>query len=138
MVRDLEVQDIFKELTRNFPGQLIFAGIIDDRAKLLHFQKGKFPLMLPVDRQNALDVQLSLVWTISKQLEDFAGQLVHTVLTFKDADVIVMQISAKLMLYIICTKKSGPAILDALNKLFKESSGKLAEKDDYEEHEWSG
>jgi hypothetical protein len=138
MTRDLEVENIFNVLTGNFPAQLIFAGIIDDRAKLLHFQKGKFPLMLPIDRQNALDVQLSLVWTISKQLEDFAGSLVHTVLTFSDADVIVKQISTKLMLYVICAKTSGTEILDALNKLFSETSGKLAEKDDYEEHEWSG
>jgi hypothetical protein len=138
MVRDLYVEDIFKLLTRNFSGQLIFAGVIDEKAKLLHFQKGKYPLALPVDRQNALDVQLSLVWTISKQLEDFAGLLVHTILTFSDSEVIVMQVSTKLMLYIICTRNSAAAILDTLAKLIKESNGKLAEEDDYVEHEWSG
>jgi hypothetical protein len=137
MARDLHVEDIFKLLTRNFSGQLIFAGVIDERAKLLHFQKGKHPLMLPIDRQNALDVQLSLIWTISKQFEDFTGLLVHTVLTFTDSEVIVMQISSKLMLYIICTRKSASAILDMLTELIKESNNKLAD-DDYIEHEWSG
>jgi hypothetical protein len=135
LVEALHIEDIFNLLTKDFPRQLVFAGVIDDRAKLLHFQKGKIPLVLPIDRQNALDVQLSLVWTISKQLEDFTGPLAHTVLTFSGSEVILLQISTKLMLYIICTTGSSADIVDSLTNLIKES-GKIA--DDYVEHEWYG
>ena len=130
------VESIFRVLTEKFSDKLIFAGVIDPKAKLIHFQKGTYALFLPIDRQNALDVQLSLVCSLSQQLEDIGGKLAHTVLTFVDCEIVILQISSGSILYVICSRESAAPISYSLSKLVNDAA-KFTE-DDYIEHEWSG
>lgn len=130
------VERIFGVLTKKFSDKLIFAGVIDSKAKLIHFQKGAYTLILPIDRQNALDVQLSLVCSLSQQLEDIGGKLAHTVLTFVNCEIIILQVSTESILYVICSSGSATPISHTLSKLLSDEA--QFTEDDYVEHEWSG
>lgn len=138
------VQGILKGLSRNFYDRLLFAGIIDEKAKLIHFQKGEASFLLPMERQNALDVQVSLVFALAKQFEDFGGPLVHTILTFEDCEVVIMDILANSVLYVICTGGAAD-IVDMLTKLIEEKPERVSkygatqgQKGEFVEDEWSG
>ena len=133
------IQDILKRLSRNFHGRLIFAGIIDDKAKLIHFQKGDVAFLLPFERQNALDVQISLMLSMGKQLEDFAGGLSHTVLSYRDCEIIIMEVLTNSFLYVICTKGAASDMTDMLMRLIEASpETKTGERErDLVQDEWS-
>ena len=124
------VEDILKRLSRNFYRQLVFAGIIDDTAKLLHFQKGEAGFPLTISRQNAIDVQISFLSSLAKQFQDFAGKLDFVIMSFGKNDIIVIEVLPKMFLYVICTKGSAPDMADMLTKLVEENP--------YLEDEWSG
>jgi hypothetical protein len=111
------IEDILKGLSRNFYGRLIFAGIIDDKAKLMHFQKGESRFVLSISRQNALDVQVSLILSLAKQFEDFAGPLDNVILSGKKYDLAVTEILPQLHLYVICAKGSAADILDMVARV---------------------
>lgn len=138
------IQDVLKRLSRNFYDRLLFAGIIDSKAKLIHFQKGETPFLLPIDRQNALDVQVSLVFSLSKQFEDVAGPLVNTILTCENYEVVVMDILLDSILYVICTKGAAVDIADMLTKLVEDMPNTRPRKrtdhqnQEFVEDEWSG
>jgi len=140
---DQYVQYILKNLSRNFYDRLLFAGIIDEKAKLVHFQKGEASFLLPLERQNALDVQISLVFALAKQFEDFGGPLAHTVLTFADCEVIIMDILADSVLYVICAAGAAD-VVDMLSKLIEEKPASQGERrnaksqKEFVEDEWSG
>lgn len=137
------IQDILKRLSRNFYDRLLFAGIIDEKAKLIHFQKGEATFLLPIERQNALDVQVSLVFSLSKQFEDIAGSLTHTVLTCEDCEIIIMDIMIDSILYVICTKGAASDIADMLTKLIEDAPEKrerqmVGRHKEFIEDEWTG
>lgn len=140
---ELYIQRILKSLSRNFYDRLLFAGIIDEKAKLIHFQKGEEAFLLPVERQNALDVQVSLVFTLAKQFEDLGGPLVHTILTFHDCEIIVADILRGSILYVICTNGSEE-IADMLTRLMEDAPERTGmkvtkrQKEEFIEDEWSG
>jgi len=131
------ILDILRRLSRNFYGRLIFAGIIDEKAKLIHFQKGEVAFRLPIERQNALDVQVSLMLTLGRQFEDFARPLTHIVLTYHGCEVIMMEVLPQLYLYVICTKGSAAGMTDMLTKLVEEAPGRVERRPDFVEDEWS-
>lgn len=135
------VEGVLKSLSREFYDRLIFAGIIDEKAKLIHFQKGEAAQFLPMDRQNALDVQVSLVFTLAKQFEDFGGPLVHTILTFQDCDVIIMNVLRDSILYVICTSGSSE-IAEMLTRLVEDMPRRIDKTynkgQEFIEDEWSG
>ena len=131
------ILDILRRLSRNFYGRLIFAGIIDDKAKLIHFQKGEVAFRLPIERQNALDVQVSLMLTLGRQFEDFARPLTHMVLTYHGCEIIMMDVLPQLHMYVICTKGSAAGMTDMLTKLVEEAPGRVARGPDFVEDEWS-
>lgn len=133
------IQDILRRLSRNFHGRLVFAGIIDEKAKLIHFQKGDVAFLLPFERQNALDVQISLMLSLGKQLEDFAGSLSHTVLSFHDCEIIIMEVLAHSFLYVICTKGAASDMTDMLIRLVEASpETRIAARErDLVQDEWS-
>ena len=118
---------------------MIFAGIIDDKAKLIHFQKGDVAFLLPFERQNALDVQVSLMLSLAKQLEDFAGGLNHTILSFHDCEIIIMEVLPHSFLYVICIKGAATDMTDMLIRLVEERPRtRVGErKRDLIEDEWS-
>lgn len=133
------IQDILRRLSGNFHGRLVFAGIIDEKAKLIHFQKGDVAFLLPFERQNALDVQISLMLSLGKQLEDFAGSLSHTVLSFHDCEIIIMEVLAHSFLYVICTKGAASDMTDMLMRLVEASpETRIAGRErDLVQDEWS-
>jgi len=133
------IQDILRRLSRNFHGRLIFAGIIDEKAKLIHFQKGDVAFLLPFERQNALDVQISLMLSLGKQLEDFAGGLSHTVLSFHDCEIIIAEVLARSFLYVICTRGAAGDMTDMLMRLVEEGpeTRMVGRKPGLVEDEWS-
>ena len=134
---ELYILDILRRLSRNFYGRLIFAGIIDEKAKLIHFQKGEVAFRLPIERQNALDVQVSLMLTLARQFEDFARPLTHVVLTYHGCEIIMMDILPQLHLYVICTKGSAAGMTDMLTKLVEEAPRRIESGSDFVEDEWS-
>jgi hypothetical protein len=131
------ILDILRRLSRNFYGRLIFAGIIDEKAKLIHFQKGEVAFRLPIERQNALDVQVSLMLTLARQFEDFARPLTHIVLTYHGCEIVMMDVLPQLHLYVICTKGSSSGMTDMLTKLVEEAPGRVETRSHFVEDEWS-
>jgi hypothetical protein len=65
---------------------LIFAGVLDNNAKLISFRRGK-SLSLPVERHDTLDVQLSLMFSLIRQLGDISGPHKFTVTRFARHDI---------------------------------------------------
>jgi hypothetical protein len=70
--------------TSNF---LIFAGVLDNNAKLLSFRRGKAKFSLPIERHDTLDVQLSLMFSLIRQLEDISGDHKFTATRFERHDI---------------------------------------------------
>jgi len=66
---------------------LIFAGVLDNNAKLLSFRRGKAKFSLPIERHDTLDVQLSLMFSLIRQLEDISGTHKATVTRFASHDI---------------------------------------------------
>lgn len=66
---------------------LIFAGVLDNNAKLLSFRRGKAKFSLPIERHDTLDVQLSLMFSLIRQLEDISGDHKFTVTRFERHDI---------------------------------------------------
>lgn len=66
---------------------LIFAGVLDNNAKLLSFRRGKAKFSLPIERHDTLDVQLSLMFSLIRQLEDISGNHKFTVTRFERHDI---------------------------------------------------
>ena len=137
------IQDVLRRLSRNFQGRLIFAGILDESAKLIHFQKGEVVFRLAFNRQAALDVQVSLAADLARQFEDFAGSLLHLVITYKDCEVIIMSILRNSTLYVICTRGASAGISDMLTKMAENSPEKRpgsisSHQQEFIEDEWSG
>ncbi len=66
---------------------LIFAGVLDNNAKLVSFRRGKASFSLPIERHDTLDVQLSLMFSLIRQLEDISGPHKFTVTRFGRHDI---------------------------------------------------
>lgn len=66
---------------------LIFAGVLDNNAKLLSFRKGRARFTLPLERHDTLDVQLSLMFSLIRQLEDISGDHKFTATRFSKHDI---------------------------------------------------
>jgi hypothetical protein len=137
------IQDILRRLSRKFQGRLIFAGIIDENAKLVHFQKGNVAFRLPTDRQAALDVQVSLLLQLAKQFEDFAASLTQLVMTFNECEIVIMKILNDSVLYVICRRGAASDISNMLAKFVEDGPEKGLQPTNHEqrsfiEDEWSG
>ena len=149
-VTDVEKEDIRGILTWlsvNFHDRLVLSGTIDEKAKLIDYQKGTVaPLRLTNARQNDFDIEVSLVFALAKQFEDLAGSLAHSVLTYDEYEVIIMGLSPGSVLYIVCTPGSSSEIIDGVTRLVEDvpalgtpTSRVTAEhSQDIVRSEWSG
>lgn len=137
---------VLVELSRNFRDHLILAGIVDEKAKLMDYQKGEVTsFQVTGVRQNKLGINASLVFALAKQLEEFAGPLAHSVLTYDDYEVVIMGISPGSILYAICTAGASSDIVEALPRLVEAAPLKESQKwmvagsdQDFVSSEWSG
>jgi hypothetical protein len=111
------VQDILGWLSRNFHDYLILAGIVNEKAKLIDYKKGTGHMQLSSGRQNDININVSLIFSLAKQFEDFTGSLAHSVMTYDDHDVIIMDVSAGTILYVICAAGAASDIIDGLIRL---------------------
>jgi hypothetical protein len=85
-----------------FQGHLVFTGIIQD-GKLLDYRRGsRGEFALPPPSQDALDVKLSLVMDVAKTLETVIGLPKAVTIQFQNLDLVVIEISAKRYLYVLC------------------------------------
>ena len=111
------VQDILAWLSRNFHDYLILAGIVNEKAKLIDYKQGTGHLQLSSVRQNDININTSLIFSLAKQFEDLTGSLAHSVMTYDDHEVIIMDVSAGTILYVICTAGAASDIIDGLTRL---------------------
>ena len=145
--KEQHIRDVLLRLSGYFHEHLILAGIVDQKAKLLDYQIGTVtePQMAHV-RQNDLNVKVSLIFALAKQFEGFTGSLSHSVLTYDDYEMIIMDISEGAILFVICTSGAATDIVDSLTRLTEdaplmEESNKwmtAGHNPDYVDGEWSG
>jgi hypothetical protein len=81
------IERLLDGIETNVSHYLIFAGILDNNAKLLSFRRGKAKFTLPIERHDTLDVQLSLMFSLIRQLEDISGTHKATVTRFASHDI---------------------------------------------------
>lgn len=78
----LSFDKVLDKVSSELEDSLVFAGALDNNAKLLGFRKGSSKMALPVERHETLDVQISLLFSLLHQLEDIAGMHKFTVTRF--------------------------------------------------------
>lgn len=121
---------LLDSLSDGFYDTLIFIGVIDEKAKLLHFQKGKSKFVLPPSDQQVHDLKISIMFSVAKYLENLAGCLEYVVLYFKSYELIVIEMLPMRYIYAVCRKGSAADIADMLMGLIGE--------DLYEKHKLLG
>jgi hypothetical protein len=95
---------------------LIFAGVLDNNAKLLSFRSGQANFSLPVERHETLDVQISLMFSLIRQLEDIAGTHKFTVTRFAGQNIFLFG-TADLHVFVITSPTSEEQITRNLEEL---------------------
>ena len=80
-------EKILDKVSVELEDSLVFAGALDNNAKLLSFRKGSGKLALPVERHETLDVQISLFFSLLHQLEDIAGNHRFTMTRFQKYNI---------------------------------------------------
>lgn len=81
------VERLLDRIESSASKSLIFAGVLDNNAKLLSFRKGSAQFSLPIERHDTLDVQLSLMFSLIRQLEDISGEHKFSATRFAKHDV---------------------------------------------------
>lgn len=95
---------------------LIFAGVLDNNAKLLSYRRGKASFSLPIERHDTLDVQLSLMFSLIRQLEDISGPHKFTVTRFARHDIFLFG-TADLHVFVITSPTSEGQVAKTLAEL---------------------
>jgi hypothetical protein len=81
------IERLLDKIDADISDFLIFAGALDNNAKLISFRKGKASFSLPNERQDTLDVQMSLMFSLIRQFEDISGPHKFTVARFVRYDI---------------------------------------------------
>jgi hypothetical protein len=110
------VERILNKMDTEISEYLIFAGVLDNNAKLLSFRKGKASFSLPIERHDTLDVQLSLMFSLLRQLEDISGFHRFTVTRFTKHDIFLFGTS-ELHVFVITTPNSEGHVVKSLAEL---------------------
>jgi len=134
--RDQFLDKLAMKLSKEFGAQLSFVGVIDEKAKLMYSQNGESGLPLNPSRENVLGVQLSLSFTMLKQIENLLGNLSHIVLTYDKHEVVLSEIVSHSIIYVICNRGSAGAVVNALVKMIDEGPRKHSKDRNYVEDEW--
>jgi len=137
--RDEFLDKTMAKLSNEFSDVISLIGIIDEKAKEMYSQKGHVSFPLNAGRQHVLGVQLSLSFSMLKQIENLLGTLSHIVLSYDKHEVVLTEIVSNSIIYVICKKGHANQILDALAKLLVESpSSENSKQDNFHEDDWSG
>ncbi len=81
------IEKLLDKIDSDLSDFLVFAGILDNNAKLLSYRVGKSRFSLPIERHDTLDVQIALMFSLIKQLEDISGAHKLTVTRFAKHDI---------------------------------------------------
>jgi hypothetical protein len=101
---------------------LVFAGILDNNAKLLSYRVGKSSFSLPIERHDTLDVQIALMFSLIKQLEDISGPHKLSVTRFSKHDIFMFG-SQDLHIFVITSPTSEERVAKTLVELVGTMSG---------------
>lgn len=134
--RDQFLDKLVMKLSKEFGAQLSFVGVIDEKAKLMYSQNGESSFPLNPSRENVLGVQLSLSFSMLKQIENLLGNLSHIVLTYDKHEVVLSEIVSNSIIYVICNRGSAGAVVSALVKMIDEGPRKHSKNGSYVEDEW--
>jgi hypothetical protein len=116
------IERILDKIDSEISKYLIFAGVLDNNAKLLSFRRGKASFSLPVERHDTLDVQLSLMFSLIRQLEDISGSHRFTVTRFAKYDIFLFGTS-ELHVFVMTLPTSEGQVVKTLAELVATMSG---------------
>ncbi|HKZ60960.1 MAG TPA: hypothetical protein VJZ68_00905 [Nitrososphaera sp.] len=110
------IERILDKIDADISSYLIFAGVLDNNAKLLSSRRGKASFSLPIERHDTLDVQLSLMFSLIRQLEDISGVHRFTVTRFAKHDIFLFGTS-ELHVFVITSPTSEGQVVKTLAEL---------------------
>jgi hypothetical protein len=102
----ISIERLLDRIESDISNSLIFVGVLDNNAKLLSFRRGKASFSLPIERHDTLDVQLSLMFSLIKQLEDISGTHKFTETRFVKHDVFLFGVGG-FHIFVITSPTSG-------------------------------
>jgi hypothetical protein len=137
------IEKLLDKIDSDLSDFLVFAGILDNNAKLLSYRVGKSRFSLPIERHDTLDVQIALMFSLIKQLEDISGPHKLTVTRFSKHDIFMFgnqdlhifvitsptseERVAKSLVDLVSTLSSGTANLE--NAITKATAGLSSRKE---------
>ncbi|WP_148681494.1 hypothetical protein [Candidatus Nitrososphaera gargensis] len=110
------IERLLDKIDADISAFLIFAGVLDNNAKLLSFRRGKASFSLPIERHDTLDVQLSLMFSLIRQLEDISGPHKFTVTRFARHDIFLFG-TADMHVFVITSPTSEGQVAKTLSEL---------------------
>jgi hypothetical protein len=110
------IEKLLDKIDTDLSNFLIFAGVLDNNAKLLSFRRGKASFSLPIERHETLDVQISLMFSLIRQLEDITGMHKFTVTRFARQDIFLFGTS-DLHVFVITPPTSEEQVAKTLAEL---------------------
>jgi hypothetical protein len=110
------IERLLDKIDSDISNFLIFAGVLDNNAKLLSFRRGKASFSLPVERHDTLDVQLSLMFSLIRQLEDISGPHKLTVTRFARHDIYLFG-NSDVHIFVITSPNSEGQVANTLAEL---------------------
>jgi hypothetical protein len=116
LVSGNSIERLLDKIETDISDFLIFAGVLDNNAKLISFRRGKASFSLPIERHDTLDVQLALTFSLIRQLEDISGPHKFTVMRFGRHDIFMFG-TPDLHMFVITAPTSEGHIAKALTEL---------------------
>ena len=110
------IERLLDKIDADISNFLIFVGVLDNNAKLISFRRGKASFSLPIERHDTLDVQLSLMFSLIRQLEDISGPHKFTVTRFARHDIFLFGTS-DLHVFVITAPTSEGQVAKTLAEL---------------------
>lgn len=112
---------LLDKINETLSDQIAFAGFIDDKADLLEYRKIKKIYHIPIERQESLNVQISLVTSVAKNWKDVFGSVKHISYSSDDYDVIFIEALSS-TLVIMAAPGTGTHVVKQVFKIIAEMS----------------
>jgi hypothetical protein len=116
------IERLLDKIDEDISDYLIFAGVLDNNAKLLSYRKGRASFSLPIERHDTLDVQLSLMFSLIRQLEDISGIHKFTLTRFAKHDTFLFG-TPDLHVFVITSPNSEGQVAKTLAELVATMTG---------------
>ena len=107
------IEKLLDKIDSDLSDFLVFAGILDNNAKLLSYRVGKSSFSLPIERHDTLDVQIALMFSLIKQLEDISGAHKLSVTRFAKHDIFMFG-NQDLHIFVITSPTSEERVAKSL------------------------